>query len=114
LDAAPERIADCPAGVFGIFGVFGRESTHFLRIGDPEQIGICKLVLQAFALPDFSAMGLVESRENLSISAPAVAARLACNREHPPGSLGRDPNGIERRKALPGPRHDADAGLRLR
>lgn len=105
FDPALKRISTFPAK---IAEVFGRGSTHFLRFEDAAEVGICSLFLKRFGLPDFPMMGVVESRENVAISAAAVEALFAYNRQHPPGSPGRDPAEVERRKALPGPRYVID------
>jgi len=105
VGAAVQRIADFPEK---IAGVFGREKTHFLRFEDCKGIGICSHFLKTFGLPDFPAMGLKETRENVSVSSPAVEALFAYNRLHPRGSETRDRAEVERLKALPGPRYKAE------
>ncbi|WP_417599996.1 hypothetical protein [Pararhodobacter oceanensis] len=106
FDIGLQRIADFPAKIAQVFGV---ENTRFLRFEDAKKIGVCNHFLQSFGLPDFTALGLGESRQNVSISGPAVEALLAYNRAHPLGSGRRDAAEVARIKALPGPRFDIGA-----
>lgn len=103
---AIKRISDFPVK---IVEVFGRDSTHFLRFEDAAKTGICTCFLQMFGLPSFPDMGLVESRENVAISSPAVKALFMYNRKHPLETGVRDLAEVARLKALPGPRYVADS-----
>ncbi|WP_323036685.1 hypothetical protein [Pararhodobacter sp.] len=106
VNEALRRISDFPVK---IVEVFGRDATHFLRFEDAKEIGICTHFLQTFGLPGFPEMGLEESRENLSLSGPAVEALFVYNREHPLEGGTRDPVEVARLRALPGPRYVANA-----
>lgn len=105
FEAALKRISLFPQR---IRDVFGPDATQFLRFEDAAQSGICSLFLRSFGLPDFPTLGLTESRENVSISAPAVQALMAYNRAYPLGSAGRNAEEAARLKAMPGPKYSRE------
>ncbi|WP_420566982.1 hypothetical protein [Thalassovita sp.] len=90
---------------------FGADRTHFIKFEDAVKQGLCNSLLREFNLPDFDTLGLSESRENESLSAPAVRAMYLYNLQNPPGSGRRTDKEISERWNLPGDKYRID-GLR--
>jgi hypothetical protein len=100
FDRALQRVVGFP---LKIARVFGAANCHFLRFEDLAPPGVCSGFLRALGQPDFPAMGLTETRENVSISGAAVEALFDYNRSHGWDDPARDAAEVERLKALPGP-----------